>query len=159
VLRALAGRYTDLLGTYLGQRLVSVVLYGSAARSEATRTSDIDLLIVADDLPPGQFARKRLLAAADAEFEHDLAAAEREGIETRLARIVRTPAEARRVRPLYLDMTVDAVVLHDRDGFFAGVLDRVRASLGRLGARRVRTGRTWYWDLKPDFRWGERIEI
>jgi hypothetical protein len=51
------------------------------------------------------------------------------------------------------------VLFFDRDGFFAGVLDRLRVSLRRLGARRIRTGSTWYWDLKPDFKPGDRIEL
>jgi hypothetical protein len=117
------------------------------------------LLIIATDLPAGQFARKRLLAPADAAFEHNLAEAERSDVDTRLARIVRTPAEATRMIPLYLDMTEDAQLLYDRDAFFAGVLDRVRMSLKRLGSRRIREGKTWYWDLKPDFKRGDVIEI
>ena len=80
-------------------------------------------------------------------------------MESRLARIVRTPREAARPIPLYLDLTEDALILHDRDGFFAQVLARVRASLKRLGARRIREGTTWYWDLKPDFQPGDIVEI
>jgi predicted nucleotidyltransferase len=138
---------------------VSVVLFGSVARGDASPVSDIDLLIVAEDLPEGQFARKRLLAAADAVFEQDLERAVAAGLETRLARIVRTPAEAARPIPLYLDLTEDAVILHDRGGFFVDVLERVRTSLRRLGARRIRQGTSWYWDLKPDFQPGDIIEI
>jgi hypothetical protein len=159
VLRALADRYARLLHTHLGPRLVSVVLFGSVARGDATATSDIDLLIVAEELPAGQLARKRLLARPDAVFEEDLERAAAAEVDTRLARIVRTPAEAARPIPLYLDFTEDAVLLFDREGFFAGVLDRVRASLRRLGARRVRQGKTWYWDLKPDFKRGDVVEL
>ncbi len=157
--RKLADRYADLLKSTLRDRLVSVVLFGSVARGDASTTSDIDLLIVANDLPAGQFARKRLLVEADATFEADLEAAAGKGIDTRLARIVRTPREAARIIPLYLDLTEDAVLLYDRDGFFAGVLDRVRTSLRRLGSRRVRQGTTWSWDLKPDFKPGDTFEI
>jgi predicted nucleotidyltransferase len=159
VLRDLAGRYAELLRSHLGARLVSVVLFGSVARREAGSTSDIDLLIVAEGLPHGQFARKRELAAADIDFEDELEGAAAAGIDTRLARIVRTPQEAARSIPLYLDLTEDAVLLYDRDGFFAGVLDRLRATLRRLGARRIREGTTWYWDLKPDFEPGDVVEI
>jgi hypothetical protein len=159
ILRDLAVRYTGLLRSHLGDRLVSVVLFGSVARGEASATSDIDLLIVAEDLPQGQFARKRLLAPVDAAFEEDLDRAAAAGLEARLARIVRTPPEAARPIPLYFDLTEDAVILHDRAGFMAVVLDRVRVSLRRLGARRIRQGKTWYWDLKPDFKPGDVIEI
>jgi hypothetical protein len=44
-------------------------------------------------------------------------------------------------------------------GTFAGVLDRVRASLRRLGPRRIWQGKSWYRDLKPDFKPGDVIEI
>ncbi len=159
ILRRLANRYAELLIAALSDRLVSVVLFGSVARGDASADSDIDLLIIANDLPTGQFARKRLLGAADAAFERDLARAERAGIDTRLARIVRTPREAARVIPLYLDLTEDARLLYDREAFFAGVLDRVRASLKRLRSRRIRQGKTWYWDLKPDFKPGDVIDI
>lgn len=158
-LRQLAVQCAEQVRDVLGERVVSIVLFGSVARGDASATSDIDLLIVARDLPTGQFARKRLLAAADAAFEPALQAAERQGIDTRLARIVRTPEEASRAIPLYLDMTEDAVLLHDTDGFFAGVLDGVRAALRRLGSKRIREGRHWYWDLKPDFRRGDVIDI
>lgn len=158
-LRGLAEAYATLLEKHLGKRLISVVLFGSVARGSATPNSDIDLLIVARDLPRGHFARKRILHAADEAFEAALMRAEKKGIETHLARIVRTPEEARRTIPLYLDMTEDAALLFDRDAFFAKILDRVRISLRALGSRRVRMGKTWYWDLKPDFKPGDVIEI
>jgi hypothetical protein len=69
VLRSLAERYAGHLRSALGDRLVSVVLFGSVARGDARASSDIDLLIVVEGLPKGHFARKRLLAPADAAFE------------------------------------------------------------------------------------------
>jgi uncharacterized protein len=158
-LRRLADDYAEHVHAALGDRLISIALFGSVARGDATPTSDIDLLIVARDLPAGQFARKRLLEAADGSFEPALRSAEAHGIETRLARIVRTPQEAARSIPLYLDLTEDAVLLYDADGFFASVLERVRGALRRLGSRRIWHGKTWYWDLKPDFQPGDVIEI
>jgi predicted nucleotidyltransferase len=159
VLRRAAEQYAEHLVNTLCYRIVAVVLFGSVARASAETGSDVDLLIVARDLPTGQFARKRLLAPADRAFEADVAAAEARGVDVRLARIVRTPTEAARIVPLYLDMTEDAVLLVDRGGFFAGVLERLRASLRRHGAKRVRLGSTWYWDLKPDFVPGDVIDL
>ena len=56
-------------------------------------------------------------------------------------------------------MVEDAVLLYDRDGFFASVLARLRKRLRAMGAERRRLGRIAYWDLKPDFRPGEVIEL
>jgi hypothetical protein len=46
-------------------------------------------------------------------------------------------------------LTEDGVLLVDRDGFMASLLGRVRASLARLDARRVRDGSVWYWETRP----------
>jgi hypothetical protein len=67
--------------------------------------------------------------------------------------------EARRHRPIYLDMVVDAVIVFDRDNFFRKVLDELSSKLLALGAERRRIGKLWYWVLKKDYRPGEVIEI
>jgi len=66
---------------------------------------------------------------------------------------------ARRHRPIYLDMVVDAVIVFDREDFFRKVLDELSSRLLALGAERKRVGKLWYWVLKKDYRPGEVIEI
>ena len=56
-------------------------------------------------------------------------------------------------------MTEEAIILYDKNAFFAGLLERLRRRLQELGARKKRIGKAWYWDLKPDFRPGEVIEL
>ncbi|HXG15818.1 MAG TPA: nucleotidyltransferase domain-containing protein [Calidithermus sp.] len=158
-LRAAAERYAGLLEAHLGDRLVSVVLFGSVARGEAGPNSDLDLLIVGEDFPAGRFARLRLLDEADRAFEPELEALRGRGILTRLSRVIKTRAEARHTVPLYLDLVEDAHLLYDRDGFFAGVLARLRQRLAELGAERRRLGRVRYWVLKPDLAPGEVVEL
>ncbi|GAB4533443.1 MAG: nucleotidyltransferase domain-containing protein [Anaerolineae bacterium] len=154
-----AQAYTETLKRHFGDRLVSVVLYGSVARNEHTPTSDIDLLIVAQDLPPSHRARNRLLAQLEEQLVPLLASLRRRGVHTDFSTIIKTPEEARRFTPLYLDLTKDAILLYDQEGFFQGILDQLQARLSALGARRVRQGNVRYWKLKPDYRWGEVIEI
>lgn len=139
----------------LGDRLVSVVLYGSVARGTARPDSDIDVLVVAEGLE-GVPAERRapLLAAWQAtRIAHDLPAVE-------WSLVTKTPEEARHASPLYLDMVEDGVLLLDRNRFFAEVLERLRGRMKELGSRRVfLEDGSWYWDLKPDFRWGEVITL
>jgi len=158
-LRDAAERYTELLRATLGDNLVSVVLFGSVAREEATADSDIDLLIVCEELPQGRFARLRLLDDADRRFDDDLARLRSQGIDTRLARLIRSRHEAGWVVPLYLDLVQDAQLLHDKGGFVASVLARLAQSLERLGAERRIRGRVRYWVLKRDFVPGEVFEL
>lgn len=84
---------------------------------------------------------------------------ERQGCFHRLCRLIKTKGEAARIVPLYLDLTEDAVLVYDREGFFAAVLARLRARLQVLGAVRKRMGQVRYWDLKPDWKPGERVEL
>lgn len=145
---------------FYGERLVSVAVFGSVGRGTARPDSDIDVLIVADPLPRGRMPRVRefesgVLAALVPGVE----AARLSGVQTRFSPIFRTKAEAQAGSPLFLDMTEDARILFDRDGFFSLRLDALRARMRELGSRRIRRGDLWYWDLKPSFRRGEVIEL
>jgi len=143
----------------LGDNLVSVVIYGSVARGEARRDSDVDLLIIARNLPRSRFARQDLFIEVEEKLEEDLERLKEEGYHVDFSPVLLTPEEAARTRPLYLDMVEDAVILYDESGFFAGVLARLRARLEELGAQRVRHGKRWYWVLKKDYKWGEVVEL
>lgn len=158
-LRAVADRYAERVRALLGPNLVSVVLYGSVARHEASPGSDVDLLVVCESLPQGRFARLDLLEPAERALDQHLRTLRSQGLDTRLAVIARTRREASRTVPLYLDMVDDAVLLYDRGAFFSGVLARLRVRLRELGAQRRQRGKVRYWVLKPDAVPGEVIEL
>lgn len=157
--RDLAKTYSEALRESIGDSLVSVVLFGSVARGEATEHSDIDLLVVAEGLPVSRLVRQEVLRDADARVDADLRRLMRAGDLVEIRPILKTPEEAQQTTALYLDMVEDALLLFDRDGFFAGVLAGLRQSLERLGARRIRRGALRYWDLKPDYRPGDVFHI
>ncbi len=159
LLKELSRKYALVLRRSFGEKLLAVVLYGSVARNEATQYSDIDLLVIASDLPEGRFARQKHLEAADKELDPELQKLRRQGVFTDFCPMLKTPEEAGRIIPLYLDLVEDAVILYERAGFFSAILERLRRSLERLGARRVRTGRVRYWELKPDYMPGEIFEL
>lgn len=159
-LMELARRYTETLRRHFGDRLVSVVLYGSVARGDCTNTSDIDLLIIAEGLPASWRERNRILVdIEEREFSPILRELYKRGIYTDFSTKIKTPEEAQRFTPFYLDLTEDAIILYDRDRFFEGVLDRFRKRLKKLGARRIWRGKAWYWEIKPDIKWGEKFEL
>jgi uncharacterized protein len=153
-------RIVAALETVYGAGLGSIALFGSVARRTARDDSDLDMLLVVDSLPAGRGARlatfqpvREILKGA----LFDLAVA---GTETELMPILRTPEELRVRTPLMLDLTEDAVLLRDRDGLLALALASLRARLQALGSKRIWDGQGgWYWDLKPDYRRGEIVEI
>lgn len=155
VVRKAVEEAADAWRASLGTRLVSLVVFGSVARGDVRDGSDIDLLVVAEGFPTSLRARRAVLLA---EWEHARA---RQGLATVEWNLVtKSPEEARHHSPLYLDMVEDGVVLVDRDGFFQSILDAMRLKMRELGSRRVDLpDGSWYWDLKPDFRPGEVVEI
>jgi len=163
------GRYVPLillwcrkLFSYYGKRIGTVVLYGSVARGSASLSSDIDFMLVVDGLEHSY--GKRIEEIVSLELGAGLVG-EREYLRRRgygghLSNVVYTPEESRTFRLLYLDIIHEGRVLFDRRGEFAKTAARMRARLGATGAKRVVVdGGGWYWDLKPDIQFGERLEL
>ncbi len=140
-------------------RVISLVLYGSVARGTAGPLSDVDFLLVADPLPSGRGARLREFEPVERAMTPDLAALRAAGFRTSLAPVFKTPEEVERGSLLFLDLTIEARILLDRDDFFRRYLDRLRDRLARLGSRRVPFKGGYYWILKPDLKPGEVVEI
>ena len=156
---ALLAGLVEACRRHYGDRLISVAVYGSVGRGTARFDSDVDVLIVADGLPAGRFPRVDDFRAVEDSLAPRLAAAREAGLHPELSPIFKTRAELVRGTPLLLDMTEDARILYDPDGCLAGVLDRLTKRLGELGSRRIWRGNAWYWDLKPDYTWGDVIEL
>ena len=138
-----------------GERLISLVLFGSVARGDTRPSSDIDLLVIAEGLPRSLRDRRRPFLE---EWERARTAG---GLPPATWNLVtKSPAEARTHSPLYLDLVEDGVLLLDRGGFFQTVLAELERRMRALGSRRVfLPDGSWYWDLKPDFRFGEVVEL
>jgi len=142
-----------------GERLVSLVVFGSVARRTMRPDSDIDVLLVARDLPRGRLARVTEFESVEGMLADELRQAEKNGIHTALSPVLKTPAEVEQGSPLFLDMTDQARILYDASGFFQDYMNRLRRRLKALGARRVRLGGGYYWLLKPDLKPGETIPL
>jgi predicted nucleotidyltransferase len=162
----LTARFDELLtaaldaarGVY-GARLLAVAVFGSVGRGTMRPDSDIDLLLVVDPLPDGRLPRMKEFDAVERRLEAPLRRASAAGVQTRLSPVIRTPAELEHGRPLLLDMTEDARILHDPAGVLAARLQALRERLAALGARRIWRGNAWYWDLKPDYRPGDVFSL
>jgi hypothetical protein len=154
VIRAILRSFLHGLFESYGERVVSIVLYGSFARERYGPESDIDLLLVIDGY-------KR-----DEEFYFETAN-ELITKQWELAREyhVVTPyplsvEQAKYHRPIYLDIIIDGVTLYDKGGFISGVFEEIRGRLAELGAKRYELpDGSWYWILKPEVKEGEVFEI
>jgi len=145
--------------SFYGDRLVSFVVFGSVARETYRFDSDIDVLIIAEGLPNGRMKRVAQFLTIEDRIESFLKSLQKEGINTCISTVFKTPEEAEMGSPLFLDMVEDASILFDSDGFFSKRLVRLRNRLRELGSKRVWRGNAWYWVLKPDYKPGEVIEL
>lgn len=140
-------------------RLASLALFGSVGRGTARPDSDVDLLIVAEELPDGRVARAAEFSAVERALNPWVQTARRAGLSPTFSPVFKTPAELALGTLLLLDMVEDARILVDDTGCLRRALHRVRARLEALGARRIWMGNAWVWDLKPDYRPGEVFEV
>uniref|UniRef100_A0A7C4MP36 Nucleotidyltransferase domain-containing protein n=1 Tax=Desulfatirhabdium butyrativorans TaxID=340467 RepID=A0A7C4MP36_9BACT len=142
-----------------GERLVSIVLFGSVGRGTSNPHSDIDLLIVAEHLPKGRMQRVQEFGCIEQALQPLLSELSSIECHVELSPVFKTPEELTQGTPLMLDMVEDACILYDPSGFFEKALARLTDRLKDLGAKRVWRGNAWWWDLKPDYRSGEVFEI
>ena len=155
----LVDRLVEELRAAYGTRLVSVAVYGSVGRGTPRADSDVDVLIVAQALPRGRFARVKEYLPVERRLAAVLASASSGGGSIIISPVFKTPDEVEHGSPLFLDMVEDARIVHDPEGFLARYLERLRTRLRELGARRIWLGNAWYWDLKPDLKPGEIIQL
>jgi predicted nucleotidyltransferase len=118
---ASARRFTDLVKESLGRKLHAVVLYGSVARGEAHRDSDVDLLVITDPPPVSQLIDE---LAYGIDFAAQFA--------TFLTPIELTPEQIRdwleRGDPFLERLLQEGKVLYD-DGVIKNIRDRILAPL------------------------------
>ncbi|WP_016730613.1 nucleotidyltransferase domain-containing protein [Saccharolobus islandicus] len=139
--------------------LISVVLYGSVARGDNRNDSDVDLLIIIKNLPKDSMLKRIRLFETKVEDKLNLDEYWKNGYYISLSPILKTPEEAEKISPLYLDMAYDAIILYDKNQFFTKILQKLKERLKELGAERVRMGKKWYWVLKKDSKFGDTIEL
>ena len=139
----------------------SIVLFGSVARGDYSKLSDIDLIIVSDEFPEGYSSRLDMVRPALFELKTlpSFARLRRSGHHVGFDVATYRSVDLQDTPPLLLDVSMDGVLLRD-DGVMREKLRRLRQRMRELGSKRIRTKTGgWYWVLKPDLKPGEIIQL
>jgi predicted nucleotidyltransferase len=132
--KQLTDKIVQVFQDYLGENLISVILFGSQARSESTKTSDYDLFIIANNLPQSQVERSRFINRPL--YENNLEC---------LSVLAKGPEEfLKDISPLYLDLSIDGIVLFDRD-FITSKIKRLKEIINTAGLRRIKDDGEYHW--------------
>ena len=158
-------RYLNLIckcfkEVYKTFKLESFAIYGSVARGAARENSDVDILLISNSFQGTIASRIDELCKLEVAFRDELNWLSDHGVNTRLSYLPLRKEEAEKTPLLFLDLTEDAILLFDRNSFLESLLLKFKAKLVEKGAKRVFIdGEKWYWDLKPDYKFGDIVEI
>ena len=151
-----------ILKAKFSANLVSAVLYGSVARGQAGKGSDIDICLIFKTLPETTRERTAYVMA----FEEDLRAMEsfcrlfNEGYDLSVSPVeFAVPELKTRTPALFLDIIEDGVVLVD-DGTLARKEGQLRQRMAEMGTHKIALEDGSYtWVLKKDALPGEAVAI
>jgi hypothetical protein len=156
--RALANRVVREYRAALGADLVAIALFGSVARGEARPDSDLDLYVVTRLPVLGDPRLRPTWGRIDASPEYQALVAA--GYRPAPSPLLHTVEDLRRHSWILLDITHHGIVLYDPASVLGRELNAVRRRMAELGSRRIELADgSWYWDLKPDWRPGEVVDL
>lgn len=140
------------------EKILSVALFGSVARGQARSDSDIDLLVVHGEVDFNPVHRSVDIALALRE-ESEYKRLVEQGLDPQPSCIFMTEQELWERPHILLDILVEGILLYDV-GVLESRLKSLKERLNVLGSKRVTLpDGNWYWDLKPDWKPGEIIEL
>jgi hypothetical protein len=152
-------RLVQVLKNECENELVSVVLYGSVARGTAMKSSDIDLIIVIEDTVVRKKWKYKFIEI-ERRIRSEFQGMINKGFSVEFRPVVIHAREIWNIKYLFIDITVEGIILYDKDNCMKTRLDALRKRLRELGSKRIQLPNgSWYWELKPDWKPGEVFDL
>ncbi|MEW5815966.1 MAG: nucleotidyltransferase domain-containing protein [Spirochaetota bacterium] len=142
-------------------RLLSVCLFGSAARRTLRKGSDIDFFVVIKEACKTYHKRVKdimpllILIRETDEYRY----LEEFGLDLEPSFLISTVEEVTQHPPILIEISQDGKILFDDRDFLRKELTEVVNTMKRLGSVKKETVHGHYWVLKPGMKSGEVIAI
>lgn len=131
---------------YYGDNLLGCAIFGSFARCENRKNSDLDLLIILKKAPG--FSRRIKDFVENVEMKHEPLAQkiyEQDEILCDLSPYILAREEALKIQPVYYDLIQEHLIIYDPDGLIMHIINSTQHILQLAGASKVRHANTWEW--------------
>ncbi len=157
--KVLLGNIVEFLEFYFREDFLSCALFGSVARNQALPESDIDLLIVHRSCSYRPM-EKFLKLLGDLEEDTEYKRLKKQGYFPDPYPVFLDEKELEKNPLILLDILDHGIILYDGDGILDKRLFSLKKRLQELGAEKISlSDGSYYWDLKPDWKPREVIEI
>lgn len=131
---------------YYSRTLLGCAIFGSYARGENRKNSDLDLLIILNKAQGFSLRLKEFVEKIEMKCEHlaqDIY--EKEDILCGLSPYFLTREEALKVQPIYFDLVEHHLIVFDPAGLIDRIINSTKNILKEAGAQKVRNSNTWEW--------------
>lgn len=157
----LGSRITSILRQQFGQQLISVCLYGSAVRGSLRNGSDIDFLIVLIDSSLSYHKRIKTLMPLIEKIRgsKEYKRIEKFNLYLEPSLLMMTKKEVESHPDILIDISFEGIILFDKGGFLKKHLNEIKEKMAHLGSVKMITPHGHYWNLRPDLRPGDLIEL
>lgn len=138
---------------HYGDYLLGCAVFGSYARGDNRKNSDLDLLVILKKAPG--FSRRITEFVENIEIKHEKLAQEiyeKEDILCELSPYILTREEALKIHPIYYDLVEHHLIIYDPTELIGRIIHSTGKILLQSEACKVRQNNTWEWQtLKIGF--------
>lgn len=138
----------------LGDKILSMVVFGSVSRGQAKGDSDIDMFVFYDDKKVGLEEVESVFNEVVVELRNsdEYGKLLNRGIFPEIYPFLISRSKARDILWVSLDATEDGVIIKDVNGFGREVMRGIGSKVGQMGGRRVKfASGGWCWMLFKDY--------
>jgi len=153
--------YITILKENFKEHLLSVILFGSVARGQWKRESDIDLLVIFTNelMDTAELNQKLTRITIKFESEMILLDANSNALFCPIKEIAFTLKELERFRTFFYDVSIDGILMYDCYNIGKKFKERIQHRIIEKGLKRINTGNNGFYWKRKDIKFGEIIEL